>query len=212
MRRPIFLVIFFGMLPLVAIGRQLLIHVQLGLNLTHFFSYYTNLSNLLAGGVLLWSAFASHDGPRARALAAGRLIAVINMTIVGVVFSVLLRNVPLGALMPWVNFVLHYLMPCVMVLDWVLWPPPTGLKRGVLAACLPFPLLYLGYTLARGHLYGWYPYPFLNPAKVGGYGGVTAYALGITALFLIVGFALMAIANKRLGGFGERSVKIRGRE
>jgi hypothetical protein len=31
-------------------------------------------------------------------------------------------------------------------------------------------------------------------------------------LFLIVGFALMAIANKRLGGFGERSVKIRGRE
>jgi hypothetical protein len=212
MRRPILLVIFFGLLPLVAIGRQLLIHVQLGLNLTHFFSYYTNLSNLLAAGVLLWSAFAAHDGPRARALAVWRLMAVINMTIVGVVFSVLLRNVPLGALVPWINFVLHYLMPCVMVLDWVLWPPPGGLKRGALVVCLPFPLLYLGYTLARGQRYGWYPYPFLNPAKAGGYAGVTAYAFGITALFLIVGFALLAIANKRLGGLGERSVKIRGRE
>ena len=203
MRRPTPLVIFFGLLPLLAVGRQLLIHVQLGLNLTHFFSYYTNLSNLLAGLVLLWSARA---GPGEPALAVWRLMAVINMTIVGVVFAVLLRNLPLGALLPWVNFVLHYLMPCVMVLDWLLWPPRQRLKFRTLMACLPFPLLYLGYTLLRGHAFGWYPYPFLNPAKTGGYGGVTAYALGITVLFLIAGFALMAIANKRSGRLSERGI------
>ena len=203
MRRPTLLVIFFGLLPLLAIGRQLLIHVQLGLNLTHFFSYYTNLSNLLAGSVLLWSAFAA---PGRQALAAWRLMAVINMTIVGVVFAVLLRNLPLGALLPWVNFVLHYLMPCVMVLDWLLWPPRQRIKLGTLAACLPVPLLYLGYTLLRGAAYGWYPYPFLNPAKAGGYAGVTAYAMGITVLFLIVGYALLAVANRRSGGLSERGV------
>ena len=203
MRRPTLPVIFFGLLPLVAIGRQLLIHVQLGLNLTHFFSYYTNLSNLLAGVVLLWSAWAA---PGQQALAVWRLMAVINMTIVGVVFTALLRNLPLGALLPWVNFVLHYLMPCVMVIDWLLWPPRQRLKRSALAACLPFPLLYLGYTLLRGGAYGWYPYPFLNPAKAGGYGGVTAYALAITVLFLIVGFALLAVANRRSGGLSERGV------
>jgi FAR-17a/AIG1-like protein len=212
MRRPTLLVILLGLLPLLAIGRQLIIHVQLGLNLTHFFSFYTNLSNLLAGWVLLWSAFVAADGPRGDALAILRLMAVINMTIVGVVFAVLLRNLPLGALLPWVNIVLHYIMPCVMLLDWVLWPPRRPLPITALAACLPFPLLYLGYTLARGHAFGWYPYPFLNPAKAGGYAGVTAYAVGITALFLIVGFALMAIANKRLRGLGERGVQIRGRE
>jgi hypothetical protein len=203
MRRPTSLVIFFGLLPLVAIGRQLLIHVQVGLNLTHFFSYYTNLSNLLAGVVLLWSALAAPGQP---ALAVWRLMAVINMTIVGVVFAVLLRNLPLGALLPWVNFVLHYLMPCVMVFDWLLWPPRQRLKLVALASCLPFPLLYLGYTLLRGQAFGWYPYPFLNPAKTGGYGGVTAYALGITLLFLIVGFALLAVANRRSGGLSERGV------
>jgi len=187
----------------VAIGRQLLIHVQLGMNLTHFFSYYTNLSNLLAGVVLLWSALAA---PGQQALAVWRLMAVINMTIVGVVFAVLLRNLPLGALLPWVNFVLHYLMPCVMVFDWLLWPPRQRIKLRTLTACLPFPLLYLGYTLLRGRAYGWYPYPFLNPAKTGGYGGVTAYALGITALFLIVGFALLAAANRRSSRLSEGGI------
>jgi hypothetical protein len=123
-----------------------------------------------------------------------------------VVFAVLLRNLPLGALLPWVNFVLHYLMPCVMVFDWLLWPPRQRLNLGALAACLPFPLLYLGYTLLRGRAFGWYPYPFLNPAKTGGYGGVTAYALGITALFLIVGFALLAAANRRSGRLSERGI------
>ena len=206
MRRPTLPVIFFGLLPLVAIGRQLLIHVQLGLNLTHFFSYYTNLSNLLAGVVLLWSALADPKGTRASALAVWRLMAVINMTIVGVVFAALLRNLPLGALLPWVNFVLHYLMPCVMVFDWLLWPPRQRLKMGTLAACLPFPLLYLGYTLLRGRAFGWYPYPFLNPAKTGGYGGVTAYAFGITVLFLIVGFALLAAANRRSSGLSESGI------
>jgi hypothetical protein len=206
MRRPTPLVIFLGLLPLLAIAQQLLIHVQLGLNLTHFFSYYTNLSNLLAGVVLLWSAFADPKGTRVFELAVWRLMAVINMTIVGVVFTLLLRNLPLGALLPWVNFVLHYLMPCVMVFDWLLWPPRQRLTMGALAACLPFPLLYLSYTLLRGWAFGWYPYPFLNPAKTGGYGGVTAYALGITALFLIVGFALMAAANRRSSRLSERGI------
>jgi hypothetical protein len=206
MRRPASLVMLFGLLPLVAIGRQLLIHVQLGLSLIHFFSFYTNLSNLVAGSVLLWSAFADAEGERGHMLAVWRLMAAINMAIVGVVFAVLLRNLPLGSLVPWVNFVLHYLMPCVLVLDWVLWPPPGRLKFKALAVCLPFPLLYLGYTLLRGYAYGWYPYPFLNPAKVGGYGGVTAYALGITALFLIVGFALMALANSHSGGLSKRGI------
>ena len=41
--RPIF-----ALLTLAAVGRQLVIHVESGFSVVNFFSYFTNLSNLLA--------------------------------------------------------------------------------------------------------------------------------------------------------------------
>jgi hypothetical protein len=184
---------FFGVLPLVAIGRQFAIHLSLGFNALNFLSYFTNLGNLFAACVLLVAAnFVNGYG-----VVLARATAVIAMTIVGVVFSVLLRDADLGALEPWVNFIVHYLMPCVIVLDWLLWPPRIALGAPDLALCLLFPLLYVCYTLLRGSLSGWYPYGFLNPASVGGF-GVAIYVAGITALFLVVGRLLLAVANWRL--------------
>ena len=46
------------------------------------------------------------------------------------------------------------------------------------------------------HTDGWVPYPFLNPAKVAGYGGVAAYAIGIAVAFVLVGWVLFAIAHR----------------
>jgi hypothetical protein len=123
-------------------------------------------------------------------------MAAINMVVVGIVFAVLLRNSDLGALLPWVNFVVHYLMPCVVVLDWVVLPPRIRLGVRELLVCLIFPALYLVYVLVRGSIVNWYPYPFLNPVK-GGYGGVAAYAVAVTVVFILAGVVLFAIANKR---------------
>ena len=60
-----------------------------------------------------------------------------------------------------------------------------------------FPLLYLIYVLVRGAIVGWYPYPFLDPAKVNGYGNVALYALGIMATFLLVSWLLLTLANRQ---------------
>jgi hypothetical protein len=184
-----------ALLTLAAIGSQWVIHLQLGANRVNFISYFTNLANLVAAAVLLVTA-----RPRATAGAFDRLrsFSVINMTVVGIVFWVLLRNADLGPLLPWVNFVLHYLMPCAVVLDWVLEPPSIWLGAKDLGRCLIFPAAYLAYTLVRGAQVGWYPYPFLNPDRVGGYGGVVGYGVGITVLFLMVGGLLLFIGN-RLG-------------
>jgi hypothetical protein len=184
----------FGILPLVAIGVQFASHLRLGFDVLNFFSYFTNLSNLLAAVTLLVAANATNG----RGLALTRAMAVIAMTVVGIAFSVLLRNADLGTLKPWVNFVVHYLMPCVIVLDWLLFPPPLRLGLRDLGLCLIFPLLYVGYTLLRGRVLGWYPYTFLDPAHVGGYGGVAIYAAGITVLFVVAGWLLLAVANRRL--------------
>lgn len=182
-----------GLLTLVAIASQLAIHVRMGANVINFFSYFTNLSNLLAAGVLLLTA-SSQAVPawtdRVRAISA------MNMAVVGIVFTLLLRNEDLGALQPWVNFVLHDLMPCAVVLDWLLDPPSTRLGSRDLMQFLVFPAVYLAYSLLRGAQTGWYPYPFLSPSRVDGYGGVAVYAVGITVIFVVVGWALVALGNR----------------
>jgi hypothetical protein len=182
-------------LALAAIGRQLLIHVGASYSALNFFSYFTNLSNLVAVVVLLASVLV-RSSPRSETTDIARYVSTVNMAIVGIVFSLLLRNVDLGALLPWVNIVLHYVMPVAIVLDWLLQPPAATLKARHLALALAFPAAYLVYTLLRGSVTGWYPYPFLNPANVGGYGGVAAYALGIFAAYLLAGSALLAAGNR----------------
>ncbi|GER09179.1 Pr6Pr family membrane protein [Variovorax boronicumulans] len=190
--------LFFGLLTLVAIGWQLAIHVRMGFDVVNFFSFFTNLSNLFAAIVLvlgarrLWRPASTGPDEGLRAISA------VNMVVVGIVFSLLLRDVDLGALRPWINTLLHHVMPCVVLLDWLLQPPRTRLGGRQLLWTLVFPMAYLAYTLVRGSRTGWYPYPFLNPANVGGYGGVAVYAAGIALTFGLAGWALLALGN-RLG-------------
>lgn len=77
------------------------------------------------------------------------------MAVVGLVFAVLLRDVDLGALLPWVNFVLHYVMPVAIVLDWLLKPPTAKLQPQHLALALVLPVVYLVYVVLRGASVGW---------------------------------------------------------
>jgi hypothetical protein len=189
----------FGLLVLVAIGWQLWLHVGLRLSVPNFFSFFTNLSNLLAAGVLIAAALRQWAGaPPSAAFETLRALAATFMLVVGVVFAVLLRDIDLGSLRPWVNSVLHHVMPVVLVLDWLLWPPRPAIGFRPLRWVLALGVLYLAYTMARGAVVGWYPYPFLNPANVGGYGGVAVYAAGVALTFVLGGWVLMAWANRRV--------------
>jgi hypothetical protein len=181
-----------AVLTLAAIGQQLVLHLGASHDPLNFFSYFTNLSNLFAALVLLLSVFGRPGGW----IDVARYLSTVNMAVVGIVFSVLLRNVDLGALLPWVNFVLHYLMPVAIVIDWLLQPPASSLSWKVVVWALVFPAAYLLYAVLRGASIGWYPYPFLNPANVGGHGGVALYALGIAITFLLAGWAFRAIGNR----------------
>jgi hypothetical protein len=61
-----------------------------------------------------------------------------------------------------------------------------------------YPIVYLTYSLVRGPIVDWYPYDFIDPDEQGGYDGVTLYALGITAGFLLVGLLVVWFSNWRL--------------
>ena len=189
--------LFFGVLTLVTVSKQFAVQLQMGFSVINFFSFFTNLSNLFAAIVLILGAFQLivHRQPSASTdLIRG--IAVVNMVVVGIVFSVLLRDVDMGYLLPWVNTVLHYIMPIAVVLEWLFQPPRTEMGISHVLLSQVFPLFYLVYVLARGAIVGWYPYPFLNPANVGGYGGVAAYVIGIMVVFVVAAGSLFTLGNK----------------
>ncbi len=198
----------FGLLTLSALGVQLAIQLRNGFSIVNFFSFFTNLSNILAALLFVggagWMA-AQRSAPAASDPAMRdpdmrdtlRGASTMNMVVVALVYAALLRNADLGALRPWVNTVLHGIMPVAVVVEWLYQPPRTPLGIRDLLRWEIFPLCYLVYTLTRGAVVGWYPYPFLNPAAAGGYGAVALYGCGILVTFLLVGWAVMASGNLR---------------
>lgn len=188
--------LFFGILALLAIGIQLSIHLSYGFSIVNFFSYFTNLSNIFAASVLLSGAYCliKHKQP-ALTDDLTRGATVVAMALVGIVYGILLTGEDLGTLLPWVNVVVHYLMPVVLVADWLYQPPKHKLAIQHARLWLVFPLIYLVYSTVRGAITGWYAYPFFNPDKAGGYGGVFMYCLGIIALFFCVSWILLHLGR-----------------
>jgi hypothetical protein len=164
---------------------------------TNFLSFFTNESNLFAAGLLLYGAYRGlwMDGPpSSSAYDLLRGAAVIYMMITGAVFVLLLSGS--NESVPWANAVVHYVMPVVIVLDWLIDPPRTRITRARAWRWLIFPLVYFGYTLIRGAITDWYPYPFLNVATKG-YGQVLADGVGILIAMIVVGSATLLVGNRR---------------
>jgi len=162
-----------------------------------YFSYFTVLSNLFAAAVLVRGALrAAHE--RSRAVELLRGAAVVYILTTGIVYLLLLSG--RAPTYPWVNAILHYLMPVAVTLDWLLDPPRLRLEpaRTVLLLMV-FPVLYIVYTLTRGAIVNWYPYLFVNPHRSGGYllvaGDVAAVGIGIIALIA----ATTWVGNRRHG-------------
>jgi hypothetical protein len=162
---------------------------------TRFFAYFTIQSNLVGVVALGWLAI---RGPaaRARGVELVRGAAAVYLTVTFFVVIALLSNIDVGLQLVWVDIVLHKLFPVVVVLDWILDPPAVRLSARDAALWIAYPLIWTGFTLTRGAADGWYPYPFLDPAN-GGYGQVAIVVAAITAGFVLISLALIAIGNAR---------------
>jgi len=191
--------LFFGLLTLTAIVAQAIYLQQKGvLNPFNYLGYFTNLSNILAGVILIISALyllKSRQPSVKDDLIRGA--ATLYMTITGLVYITLLSNEDLGLLMPWVNIVTHIVLPLYVLADWLYQPPRHKLRTSQILVWLAWPMVYVTYSLIRGSLTGWYPYPFLDPDKVNGYGGVATYCIAILAIALACGWGLMKLGNAR---------------
>jgi hypothetical protein len=190
----------FGAVGLFAIIQEIVVLSERGtFNLVNFFSFFTIQSNLFAVIMLFTAAAALRSGLKNNALQYLRGASSLYMVITGVIFAVLLSNYDPRVLtaVPIDNTILHYIMPVVMVIDWLIDPPARRLSFVHSLIWLAYPLLYLGYTLIRGVNVGWYPYPFLNPATGGGYSGIIATAIGITIFVVVVAWVMTRVGHRR---------------
>jgi len=158
--------------------------------LVNFFSFFTILSNTLAAIALLvgaWYCFTVPVDPPWFNLALGCVVTYMATT--GVVYNLLLRQVSLdqASTLPWSNEVLHLFAPIYMVLVWVFAPGKRVIPWTQLWVVAVFPVVWAIYTMIRGPIVGWYPYPFLDPAQRGGYGAVAVYILGIAGFIIVMG-------------------------
>jgi hypothetical protein len=157
----------------------------------NFFSYFTILSNLFAAITLSVRAGSPLSTVNIRSAIA------VYIFIVGLVYNLVLRNVwaPSGWQLVADNL-LHVAVPVLYVIYWFFFVPKKVLVWKDIFPWLIFPAIYLVYSLARGALTGWYPYPFLN-ADQSGYSKVAINSSLVLAAFIIV--SLIAIAINRSG-------------
>ena len=194
----------FGLLALSALVTEVAtLHERSKLHFGNFASYFTVESNLYAAVVLVANGLVLSSRAEGPWLALLRGAATLYLAITGLVFSLLLaglEGVEFTAV-PWDNIVLHYLMPVSVVLDWLLAPPVQRIpfQRGLL--WLAFPLVYVVYSLIRGHSSHWYPYPFLDPGPRG-YTGVIQSSIGIALSAAVLVFVLTLLTGS--GSLRER--------
>jgi hypothetical protein len=163
-----------------------------------YFSYFTIQSSLINIVVFVVGGWMALRQPVDTVLYTTVRMSTVGFALVTAgVFNLLLRNVPFvgdyeGLI--WPNEVIHVVVPILIVLDWLLSPGRPALPWRALVAAVIYPVAWLAYTLIRGALVGYYPYPFLNPAN-GGWGSVLAYIGALTGF--LIGVAALAIAYSR---------------
>ena len=187
----------FGTVAIVAMTYQFAETADSDFQKANFFSFFTIQSNIL--GVAALFLLVLVPGERRTPLVDGaRGAAVLYMAITGVVFALLLSGLQaeLQTTVPWVDFVVHKLMPVVLVVDWLLDPPRHRLPRWTVLAWLAYPAAWLAYTLLRGASVDWYPYPFVDVARLG-YDGVLTRAAVLTLGFAAAAATLLWLGNRR---------------
>ena len=188
--------VFFGLLGFSAIITEIVTISARGLfSASDFFSYFTIEANTIAFIVFLVSASYLFARKKSAVVDFFRGASTFFMVVTGIVFAVLLAGIEGATLtaVPWDNIVLHYLIPIAVTLDWILDPPAQKISYQKALAWLIFPLAYLAYSLIRGPIVGWYPYPFLDPSN-GGYGQVA-----LTSVVILLGGLVLAYVVSRVG-------------
>ncbi|KQO96850.1 Pr6Pr family membrane protein [Leifsonia sp. Leaf264] len=172
----------------------------------NFFGYFTIQSAMIAVAVTLVGGLVLVSGrSESVVLLTARTIVLVYVVLSGIVFGLLAafsstRTYQIA--IPWSDQLLHFILPSVLLLDWLvgrfLGPRAPAVPWLALAWAVPYPVIWLIFTLVRGDAVGWYPYFFLDPSQVSGPGAIVAYCAGILAVILGFVAAFIGLSRARM--------------
>jgi hypothetical protein len=164
----------------------------------NYFSYFTILTNILASGTLTLPELTRRWRANRFLLSYGtRTALAVYMIVTWGGYAILLAGrSKLTEVQFLADITLHYVMPPLYLIDWLLIRPARRIAWRNTLYFLVFPILYGAYTLVRGALVGVYPYSFFDVGQLG-YRAVLIN--GGVFLIVILGLAvfLVAIARRR---------------
>jgi hypothetical protein len=151
------------------------------------FCFFTVQSNVIVGATSLLLAL--NPNRASTAFRVFRLDGLIAITVTFVVFHVALAGLQdLEGSAALADFLLHTASPILCVLGWLLFGPRHRGGARVVLLSLTFPLCWLAFTLARGPIVDFYPYPFLD-VRVHGYPAVLLNCVLVGTLFTVLAAA-----------------------
>jgi hypothetical protein len=154
------------------------------------FCFFTIQSNLIVGITSLLLAI----DPRRTSTTFDtfRLIGLVAIVITGIVYHSVLRD--LFELESWAlvgDRFAHTVVPIMAVVTWLVYGPRGRTSRRIMWLSLLFPLAWFVFTLVRGPIADYYPYPFVDAIRLG-YPKVLINAAWVGVIYL--GVAAGAVA------------------
>lgn len=171
------------------------------------FAFFTIQSNLIVGGTTL--LLAVRPDRSSDVFRVFRLIGLVAITVTGLVYHVALSRIfDLEGLHQLGNQLVHTVVPLLTVVGWLGFGPRRLTSARVAWLSLLFPLFWIAFTLIRGAVWHWYPYPFID-VTVLGYGKVALNCFWVALLLLgLAGGA--TVLDRRLAGRGAEPVPLSG--
>ncbi len=127
-----------------------------------------------------------------------RLMALVNITVTMIIQFFLLRDLPeiqaLEGAGLYADRILHYVVPIMVIVGWIVFGPRPRISLKTAFLVLVFPAAWCLYTVIRGAITGWYPYPFINVAEHGAM--VILNCAGVGAVFLAMALVYFWLDRK----------------
>lgn len=161
-----------------------------------YFSYFTITTNCLVAVGWGAAAFAPQSALGQFFLKDTIRTAVTSyIVLVGVIYHALLASIHDPQGIEWyANHLLHTIVPLAVFLEWLLLSGERTTGFGHIISWQVYPVVYTAYTLIKGSITGFYPYPFLDVNALG-YGGVAIQLVGLILTFVIASAIFVGIGK-----------------
>jgi len=157
-----------------------------------YFSFFTILTNILVAISFTVMLVADSDKWKHLFLKTSNLTAVtVYILVVGIVYNLVLRWLwqPQG-LQKLTDELLHTIIRLAVLIYWFLFVATTSVQWRHVFRWMWYPFIYCLYTLVRGAVVNFYPYPFLDVDQLG-YSRVLLNCVFVTIAFFAISLLLV---------------------